>query len=64
MLPGPIASERLETVARRHAEILQASDCVEIEQLPPGHPFNGPKPDHQAVIEKTFGVAALRPLAR
>jgi len=44
VLPFPVASERFETVARWHTEILQSGGNLKLTQLAPCNFLDSPKP--------------------
>jgi hypothetical protein len=60
MLTGSVSSERLEAVARRHAQLLQLPGGVKVKQLTPGHALDGPQPRHGLVLEQRLRVAASK----
>jgi hypothetical protein len=60
VLAGAVALERLQSISRRNAKILQPLGCMKVEQLAPGHALDCPESRHRPVLEKRFGVMAAK----
>ena len=58
VLAGPVALEGFQVVARRATQIFQAARRRKVEQLPPGHPFDGPEARHGLVGEQRLRIPA------
>lgn len=54
----PVAFEGLQVIARGHAEILQEPSSMEVEQLPPGRPFDRSKASDVLIVEERLGILA------
>jgi hypothetical protein len=54
----PIALEGLQVIARGHPEILPEPSAMEVEQLPPGRPFDGSETRNVFIVEERLGVLA------
>ena len=56
MLAAPIACERFEAIARRHAQVIQACRRVQQEQLAPRLPLDGTETPDILILEEAFRV--------
>src|ERR1700690_2240942 len=60
VLPGSIALERFEAVARRNTKLLQSPRRVKIKKLAARHPLDRPEPRHVPILEERLGVTASK----
>lgn len=62
MLAGPVTLERLETIARRHAEIVEPRRDLQLSQLTPRNFRDTPEPLDPLSLGEHFRVSALERL--
>jgi hypothetical protein len=56
VLPTPIASKGLKSIARRHREFRQLANRIEYQQLTACQPFDAAEATHSSVVKKRFAV--------
>lgn len=60
MLTGSISLERLQSVARWYAKVLQPPSRVKVQQFAPAYTINGLKPPDAPILEQIFSIAASK----
>ncbi|OGA69395.1 MAG: hypothetical protein A3F77_13480 [Betaproteobacteria bacterium RIFCSPLOWO2_12_FULL_67_28] len=59
-LPVAIASELFQPVMRRHTQIVDSADQVQLLKLSARHSLDIPEPGHSPTIEQGLGIHAAK----
>ncbi len=59
VLPGAIAFQRFQAIARRHAQVIEAPGLIQQQELAPSHALNpGRESPRRLILEQALGLHA------